>query len=81
MAPTSFISYSWDDEAHKEWVRKLAERLRGDGIDVTLDRWAAVPGDQLPVFMEKSIRENQFIIVICTPRYKVRSDNREGGVG
>lgn len=59
----------------------LAERLRADGVDVTLDRWAAVPGDQLPAFMERAIRENQFIIIICTPRYKSRSDTREGGVG
>jgi hypothetical protein len=76
-----FISYSWDDEANREWVRKLAERLRADGVDVSIDRWAAVPGDQLPAFMERAIRENQFVVIICTPRYKRRSDAREGGVG
>src|SRR5712691_3087186 len=81
MTPSVFISYSWDDDAHKEWVRTLAERLRADGVDVTLDRWATVPGDQLPAFMERAIRENQFIVIICTPRYKSRSDAREGGVG
>lgn len=59
----------------------LAERLRADGVDVTLDRWAAVPGDQLPAFMERAIRENQFVVIICTPRYKGRSDARKGGVG
>jgi len=31
--------------------------------------------------MERAIRENQFIVIICTPRYKSRSDAREGGVG
>lgn len=81
MTPSAFISYSWDDEAHREWVRTLAARLRADGIDVTLDRWGAVPGDQLPAFMEQAIRKNQFVIIICTPRYKSRSDAREGGVG
>ncbi|MBI3246664.1 MAG: toll/interleukin-1 receptor domain-containing protein [Deltaproteobacteria bacterium] len=81
MIPSAFISYSWDDDAHKEWVRTLAERLRADGVDVILDRWATVPGDQLPAFMEGAIRENQFIVIICTPRYKSRSDAREGGVG
>jgi hypothetical protein len=78
---SAFISYSWDDEAHREWVRKLAERLRTDGVDVSIDRWAVVPGDQLPAFMERAIRENQFVVIICTPRYKQRSDAREGGVG
>jgi hypothetical protein len=76
-----FISYSWDDDVHREWVRKLAERLRADGVDVNIDRWAAVPGDQLPAFMERAIRENQFVVIICTPRYKRKSDAREGGVG
>ena len=81
MAPTAFISYSWDDDEHKEWVRSLTTRLRSDGVNVTLDRWAAVPGDQLPAFMERAIRENEFVVIICTPRYKCRSDAREGGVG
>ncbi len=81
MTPSVFISYSWDDDTHKEWVRKLAKRLRQDGVDVILDRWATAPGDQLSTFMEKAIRENQFVLIICTPRYKSRSDEREGGVG
>jgi hypothetical protein len=78
---SAFVSYSWGDETHREWVRKLAERLRADGVDVCIDRWAAIPGDQLPAFMERAIRENQFVVIICTPRYKHRSDAREGGVG
>ena len=81
MTPSAFISYSWDDDTHKGWVRELAKRLRQDGVDVTLDRWATVPGDQLSTFMERAIRENQFILIICTPNYKNRSDERKGGVG
>lgn len=81
MSKNAFISYSWDDDSHREWVLALAERLRADGVDVTLDRWETVPGDQLPAFMERAIRENEFIVIICTPRYKSRSDAREGGVG
>lgn len=79
--PSAFISYSWDDESHKEWVAALATRLRSDGVDVALDRWSAVPGDQLPQFMERAIRENAYVVIICTPRYKKKSDAREGGVG
>lgn len=81
MTRSAFISYSWDDDSHKEWVSQLAGRLRADGVNVTLDKWATAPGDQLPAFMEQAIRENQFIIIICTPRYKRRSEAREGGVG
>jgi TIR domain len=78
---SAFISYSWDDDSHREWVRRLAERLRADGVNVSIDRWSTVPGDQLPAFMERAIRDNEFVVIICTPRYKRRSDAREGGVG
>ena len=79
--PTAFISYSWDSEAHIHWVRALAERLRGDGVVAVLDQWETQPGDALPAFMEAAIRNNDFVIVVCTPRYKQRSDARQGGVG
>jgi TIR domain/NB-ARC domain len=79
--PKTFISYSWDDDAHKGWVKQLASRLRTDGVDVTLDRWHAAPGDQIPAFMERAVRENDFVIAICTTRFKERSDTRSDGVG
>ena len=79
--PKAFISYSWDDDAHKKWVADLATKLREDGIDVTLDQWHAVPGDQLTQFMEKEIRENNYVLIVCTPNYRVKSDERKGGVG
>ncbi len=78
---TAFISYSWDDDPHKCWVRDLATRLRADGVAAILDRWEVVPGDQIPEFMENAITENDFVIVICTPNYKDRCDGRRGGVG
>lgn len=79
--PRAFISYSWDSEEHKLWVRDLAIRLRQDGVDVMLDQWGVAPGDQLPEFMEHSLREHDFILIICTPQYKRKSDARIGGVG
>jgi hypothetical protein len=36
--PKVFLSYSWDGDEHKEWVKALAAKLRGHGVDVTLDR-------------------------------------------
>lgn len=78
---TAIISYSWDSEDHKKWVRNLAARLRKEGIEIILDQWHTVPGDELPKFMETAVRENDFVIIVCTPRYKDRSDNRIGGVG
>jgi hypothetical protein len=80
-APKAFLSYSRDNDAHNEWVKQLATQLTKDGVDVTLDQWHATPGDQLPAFMERAFRENDFVIAICTPRFKERSDGRGGGVG
>jgi len=79
--PKAFISYSWDNEEHKKWIRELAIRLRSDGIDVTLDQWHLIPGDQLPEFMERAVRESDYVLIVCTHKYKDRSDNRQGGVG
>lgn len=78
--PTAFISYSWDSDEHREWVKTLATRLRSDGIDVTLDQWHAVPGDQLPDFMSSSIEQNDFVLIVCTPSYKEKSKRKVGGV-
>ena len=79
--PKAFISYSWDDDNHKLWVADLATRLREDGVETILDQWHAVPGDQLPQFMETEIRDNDYVLIICTPRYCIKSDERDGGVG
>ena len=79
-APTVFISYSWESAAHKEWVRTLAARLMADGVKVTLDQWHAVPGDQLPEFMEREITRSQYILIICTPHYRARARKPSGGV-
>src|SRR4051794_23626770 len=79
--PKTFVSYSWDDHAHKDWVKQLATRLRADGVDVMLDRWHSAPGDHIPAFMERAVRENDSVIAVCTPRFKEHSDGRGGGVG
>src|SRR5258708_2924110 len=31
--------------------------------------------------MEKSVTNSKFVILVCTPSYAVRANNREGGVG
>ncbi len=79
--PTAFVSYSWDDEDHRQWVRELVARLRADGIDARSDHWHTAPGDQLTEFMEREIRQNSHVVIICTPHYKKKSDERQGGVG
>ncbi|QCW98999.1 TIR domain-containing protein [Aggregatimonas sangjinii] len=79
--PKAFISYAWESDEIKLWVKHLATELRTDGIDAKLDQWEIVPGDQMPHFMEKSVRENDYVLIVCTPKYKSKSENRVGGVG
>ena len=79
--PTAFITYSWDDEDHKAWVKGLAARLRAGGVNVLLDIWEVAPGGQVPEFMERAVSDSDFVLVICTPGYKERSDEHRGGVG
>ena len=81
VSTTAFVSYSWDSDEHKAWVRRLAERTRGDGVDARLDQWETAPGDQLTEFMERGVRDHDFVLIVCTPKYRHRSDSREGGVG
>ena len=78
--PKVFISYAWEDDV-KAWVLEFATRLRKNGVDVVLDLWEMSLGDQITVFMEKSVRDSDFVILICTSKYKRKSDDRIGGVG
>lgn len=81
MNPKAFVSYSWDSDEHKKFVATIAAKLRCDGVETILDQWHLVPGDQLPEFMEREIRENDYALIMCTPKYKSKSDARLGGVG
>jgi hypothetical protein len=80
-APTAFISYAWESEEIRNWVKSLAAQLRSDGIETLLDQWELVLGDQIPQFMERSVRNSDFVLIVCTPAYRVKSDGRIGGVG
>lgn len=79
--PVVFISYTWDSEPHKEWVLNLANKLIKDGIVVILDRFELKPGRNMPHFMERAIAKADKVLVIFTPGYKEKADNRKGGAG
>ena len=79
--PVVFVSYSWDDEQHEEWVLQLASDLVSFGIDVILDKWEMKLGKLLPHFMEHAIKDSQRVICVITPNYKKKSEGLAGGVG
>lgn len=45
--PRVFISYSWEDSEHRNWVRYLADQLIADGVDTTIDQYDLSLGDRL----------------------------------
>lgn len=79
---TVFISYSWDSTEHQQWVLNLANDLRKKyGIDVILDEYDLKAGSDLPHFMEKAIEKADKVLIVLTPNYKTRAEERKNGAG
>ena len=81
VTPRVFLSYSHDSEAHRAWVRRLAERLVNDGVDVTLDQWELRAGGDVVRFMEHGIRDADRVLMVCTANYVAKAEERKGGAG
>lgn len=74
-----FISYSWDSKEHEEWVLKLSTDLASKGIFVLLDKYLE-DGSMLPVFMDLGIERADKVLVIGTPRYRIKCYEPSSGV-
>lgn len=74
-----FISYSQDNEEHKQWVRKLGDDLSQKGLFVLLDQYND-DGTHLPAFMIRGILKSDKVLIIGTENYKRKFDIGEGGV-
>lgn len=77
----AFISYSWDNQEHKDWVKRFATDLRGHGVDVILDQWDARLGDDLSLFMEKGLTSSHLVICVCSEQYVKKANEGKGGTG
>lgn len=80
-APKVFISYSHDSQEHKTWVLKLAEDLRKNGVDASLDQWDLVPGQDIAAFMQRGIIDSDRVLLICTNTYVQKAEAGSGGAG
>ena len=74
-----FISYSHDDDAHRVRVLALAAKLRADSIDAEIDQYHedTPPSSGWPRWMERQLRECDFVLAVCTPKYRKRFDDDE----
>ncbi|MER9484058.1 TIR domain-containing protein [Mesorhizobium sp. M0494] len=81
--PRCFISYSWTNPDHEEWVLQLGTELRQSGIDVVLDKWDLREGQDPHVFMEAMITDDTItkVLLVCDAKYVERANERSGGVG
>jgi len=74
-----FISYVHEDQKHNDWVGQLANDLQEE-FNVIID--IDIPlGEDIIKFMEKSVRDSDKVLLILTPEYKRKADNREFGAG
>jgi len=82
-APKLFISYSWSNSEHEQWVIDLASELRQSGVDVMLDKWDLKEGQDAVAFMEKMVHDSEIkkVAIICDENYAIKADERTGGVG
>ena len=77
--PRVLVSYSHDSPEHKQRVLELAERLRADGVDATIDQYIETTGptEGWPRWMDEQIRTSDFVVLVCTETYRKRVEGRE----
>lgn len=67
--PKVFISYAHDTERFADDVLAFANKLRSDIIDANIDQYEESPPEGWPRWMERQVRESEFVLVICTKMY------------
>ena len=80
-APIVFVSYSHDDEMHKDWVLNLVIMLRQNGVDALIDHIDLKVGEDVNRFMEQGIEKADYVLLICTDKYVEKANARKGGAG
>jgi hypothetical protein len=78
--PKVFISYSHDSPEHADRVLALSDHLRSDGIDCILDQYQDSPPEGFPRWMDRQIRDADYVLMICTPTYyrRVMGEEKPG---
>lgn len=66
---------------HKEWVGRLATNLRTNGVDVLFDQWDLGPSADAAMYMERAVRDSDWVVVVCTDKYVEKANKGMGGAG
>lgn len=68
-----FISYSHDSDSFCDQVLELSDYLRSQGVDCNIDQYEDSPLEGWPRWMEKQIREAEYVLVVCSEPYKQKA--------
>ncbi|WP_242274953.1 toll/interleukin-1 receptor domain-containing protein [Bacillus cereus group sp. BfR-BA-01445] len=78
----AFISYSWDNPQHEQWVFDLNNSLRDKGIISKIDKTITQETTtNLNTMMVQNMKNNDYIIIVLTENYAQKADSLQGGVG
>jgi tetratricopeptide (TPR) repeat protein len=75
--PRIFISYSHDSPEHQNRVLALADQLRDEGVDVSIDQYVQSPPEGWADWCETEIRKSDFVLMVCTETYLRRVNHEE----
>lgn len=84
IKPIIFVSYSWENEEEKQWVEKVfvPALINCFGKDnIIFDLKDMLKHKDNYHFMEKSIRNADIYLPVCTLSYKTKANDRKGAVG
>src|SRR5262245_45134874 len=72
-----FISYSHDSPEHMDRVLALADQMRRDGVNASIDQYEHDPQDGWQIWTERQIRESDLVLIVCTETYLRRAQREE----
>jgi hypothetical protein len=75
--PRVFISYSHDSPEHQDRVLALADRLRLEGVNASIDQYLQSPPEGWAAWCETEIRKSDFVLMVCTETYLRRVNHEE----
>jgi len=83
-SPTCFISYAWvgpnmypEQLWTQEFIYRLESWLKLAGIEITIDKNDSRFGNRLPEFMEESVKNNDFVILMGTKALKAKLSSEQ----
>lgn len=83
MNPKVFISYSWSSPEHRINIKSWADDLINYGIDVVIDIYDLIEGQDKFAFMERMVTDSSIshVLIFSDNQYATKANARKDGVG